>query len=701
MFERLGRFIAQRSKSVLIISLLTLIVAGAVGFQAFGKLDGGGYNDPKSESSRAFEYLKSEFKLEDPAVILVIDAPNASADDAQVRTTVDAITAKVSATTGVTKVLSYWNTGSPQLLSADRKAGYLFAYAKDDSFDGLSEVAKSVEASVGSTFQGLSIYYTGTGAVGDAINTKIGDDLKKSESLAIPLTFILLLFVFGGVIASAMPLVVGISAILGSFFIIYLLTLFTDVSIYAMNLITGLGLGLGIDYSLLIVNRFREEFHQGKSIHDAVIRTVATAGRTVFFSGLTVLVTLASLLFFPLNFLKSFGYAGISVVALAVLGALIPLPATLAVLGKRIDKWVIKKSSVTPKEDGRWADLARFVMRKPLTITILTLILLGILAAPIRNIAFGQTDVTVLPKTHPVAMTSQLIDERFPGREATPVEFLFIDGAKNLSTQEIDSYKSKIEDVPGITHVTENTTANGIVRFQAIHKMSPRTSAAQTLINEIRDIPAPAGLLIGGVAADYTDTQNGIAGALPIALGWVLLSVLILLFGFTGSVILPIKAVLLNVLSLSATLGVVTWIFIEGNFAKNLGDFTITGTVDTGMIILMLLTTFGLSMDYEVFLLSRIKEEYQRSGNNKESVAFGLQKSARIVTAAALILAVVFAAFVISGVTSIKILGLGVAFAILLDATVVRALLVPALMRMFGDANWWAPARLKRFSISH
>ena len=701
MFESLGRFIAKRSKSVLIASMLLIIGAGVIGFQAFGKLDGGGYNDPKSESSRAYEYLKSDFAVKDPAVLLVIDTPTSSADNPSVRQSVDSITKKIEATPGVVNVISYWSTGAPQFLSSDRKAGYLFVYGNESSFDGLSAIAKKIEFKIGKSFEGLSIHYTGTGAVGDAINTKISSDLAKSESIAIPLTFILLLFVFGGVIASAMPLVVGISAIFGAFFIIYLLTLFTDVSIYAMNLITGLGLGLGIDYSLLIVNRFREEFHNGKSIQEAVVRTVATAGRTVFFSGLTVLVTLASLLLFPLNFLKSFGYAGIAVVALAVLGALIPLPATLALLGKRIDSWVIKKSSITPKEDGRWADLARFVMRKPLTITILTLVLLGILAAPVRNIAFGQTDVTVLPKTHPVAQTSKMIDERFPGREATPIEFLFIDGEKSLSSQEIENYKNTIKQIPGITHVTENTSANGIIRFQAIHKMSPRTSAAQKLINEIRDVEAPKGLLIGGVAADYTDTQNGIAHALPWALGWVFLSVLILLFAFTGSIILPIKAVLLNILSLSATLGVITWIFIEGNFSTWLGDFTITGTVDTGMIILMLLTTFGLSMDYEVFLLSRIKEEYEKTRDNTESVAYGLQRSARIVTAAALILSVVFAAFIISGVTSIKILGLGVAFAILLDATIVRALLVPALMRMFGDANWWAPAKLKRFSISH
>ena len=701
MFEKLGVLVARRSKLVLLISLLTMIAAGAIGFQAFGKLDGGGYNDPKSESSRAFEYLKSDFKVEDPAVLLVIDSPGVTVDDQSVRDAVTEISNEISSITGVKNTLSYWSTGAPQLLSADRKAGYLFVYGNEESFDGLSEIAKRVEDKIGSTYQGLSIYYTGTGAVGHAINTKISDDLKKSESIAIPLTFLLLLFVFGGLIASGMPLVVGISAILGSFFIIYLLTLITDVSIYAMNLITGLGLGLGIDYSLLIVNRFREELHQGKNIQESVVRTVATAGRTVFFSGLTVLVTLASLLLFPLNFLKSFGYAGIAVVGLAVLGALIPLPATLALIGKRIDSWVIKKSSVTPREDGRWADLARFVMRKPLTITILTLILLGILAAPIRNIAFGQTDVTVLPKSHPVAVTSKLIDERFPGREATPVEFLFINGEKNLSTAEIADYKSRIKNVPGIIEVSGNTSANGIIRFQAIHKMGPRTTDAQRLINDIREIPAPEGLLIGGVAADYTDTQNGIARALPWALGWVFLSVIILLFAFTGSILLPIKAVLLNILSLSATLGVITWIFIEGNLAKFLGDFTITGTVDTGMIILMLLTTFGLSMDYEVFLLSRVKEEYEWRGDNTEAVAYGLQKSARIVTAAALILSVVFASFVLSGVTSIKILGLGVAFAILLDATIVRALLVPALMRMLGRANWWAPKALKRFSISH
>ena len=335
-------------------------------------------------------------------------------------------------------------------------------------------------------------------------------------------------------------------------------------------------------------------------------------------------------------------------------------------------------------------------MRKPLTITILTLIVLGILAAPIRNIAFGQTDVTVLPKTHPVAMTSKLIDERFPGREATPIEFLFIDGEKTLSAEEIDSYKNKVRVIPGIIEVTGNTSANGIIKFQAIHKMSPRTSAAQTLITEIRKIPAPQGLLIGGVAADYTDTQNGIARALPWALGWVFLSVLILLFAFTGSIILPIKAVILNFLSLGATMGALTWVFIDGHLQWLVGSFTLTGTLDTSIVILIAVVVFGLSMDYELFLLSRIKEQHDNGLDTVNSVAVGLQRSGRIITAAAFILAVTFGSFASSGVSIMKMLGFGIAFAILIDATIVRALLVPALMRLFGAANWWAPKWLTR-----
>jgi RND superfamily putative drug exporter len=540
-----------------------------------------------------------------------------------------------------------------------------------------------MQAKYDGKFENLTIYASGTGVFAHAINTKIADDLKLSESISIPLTFILLVFVFGGLVASAMPLLVGVSAILGSFLIIYLLTLFTGVSVFALNLITGLGLGLGIDYSLLIVNRFREELHAGKSVNEAIKRTVATAGKTVFYSGLTIVITLASLMLFPLMFLKSFGYAGVTVVIMAVLGSLVALPALLAILGNRIDKAVVRKSAITPKEDGRWAQTARFVMRKPVSVVVLCLIALGVFAAPITNIVFSQVDSRVLPASNPAAYASQLI----PG------------GAAKL--EEIKNYTTEISKVKGVVRIGEPQVLGNDVRVIAIHDMGPRTPLAEVLIKEIRQIPAPDQTLVGGVAADYADTQIGIARTMPWALTWIAVGVLVLLFLFTGSIILPIKAVILNILSLAATLGVITWIFVDGHLKWLVGDFTVTGAVDTGSIILVAVVAFGLSMDYELFLLSRIKEEHDAGKSNVEAVATGLQRSARIITAAAGLLAIVFASFILSGVTSIKMLGFGVAFAIILDATLVRALLVPALMRLFGERNWWAPKSMKRFTLDH
>jgi RND superfamily putative drug exporter len=560
----------------------------------------------------------------------------------------------------------------------------------------VQSLGKRIQDKYDGKFENLTIYASGTGVFAHAINTKIADDLKLSEAISIPLTFILLVFVFGGLVASAMPLLVGVSAILGSFLIIYLLTLFTGVSVFALNLITGLGLGLGIDYSLLIVNRFREELHAGKSVDDAIKKTVATAGKTVFYSGLTIVITLASLMLFPLMFLKSFGYAGVTVVIMAVFGSLIALPALLAILGKRIDKAVVRKAALTPKEDGRWAQTARFVMAKPISVVTLSLIVLGVLAAPITNIVFSQVDSRVLPANNPAAYAAQVINERFPGQEGNPIEIIIPGGATKIT--QINQYISAIAKVEGVVRVGEPQILGNDVRVIAIHQMGPRTPAAEVLIKKIRLINAPDQTLVGGVAAD---TQIGISKTMPWALLWIAIGVLVLLFVFTGSIILPIKAVILNILSLSATLGAITWIFVEGHLKWLVGDFTVTGAVDTGSVILVAVVAFGLSMDYELFLLSRIKEEHDAGRSNIEAVATGLQRSARIITAAAGLLAIVFAAFMLSGVTSIKMLGFGVAFAIILDATLVRALLVPALMRLFGERNWWAPKAMKRFTLDH
>ena len=701
MFESLGHLLVRRRKAALALFIIGIILSGVFGSLIFSRLDAGGYSDPKSDSYKVYEYLRDDLKINDPSVVLVVDAGSRDITSPDVVQEAKSLEAKIAQEEGITKTLSYWSSGGEATLkSKDGRAGYILIYGESDAFSPESQELGAVfQDKYEGNYGSFTLYPGGVSVVGNAISEKIAEDLKIAEIVSIPLTFILLAFVFGALAASAMPLIVGVAAIIGAFFILYLISLFTNVSVYALNLTTGMGLGLGIDYALLMVNRFREEIHHGKNVQDSIVTTMATAGKTVFYSGLTVLVTMVSLTFFPLPFLKSFGYAGVSVVALAVVGALFGLPPILALLGKKIDKGVIRKSSITPKEDGRWAQTARFVMKRPTAVVILSLVILGILTAPVQNIKFAQGDSRMLPASNPAAIATALQADRFAGQTNNPVEIIVFNGADK--TLEISQYSQEIATVSGIVAVQPPQVIGQDVRLVAIHSMLPRTPDAQKLIHDIRDLKAPDGTLVGGVAADYTDSQDGISKTLPWALGWIALSVFILIFVFTGSIILPIKAVLLNVLSLAATMGVLTWVFIDGHLQWLVGSFTLTGTLDTSIVILIAVVVFGLSMDYELFLLSRIREEHLAGKSNIEAVAVGLQRSARIITAAAVLLAVVFAAFITSGVTSIKSMGFGVALAVILDATIVRALLVPALMRLFGERNWWAPKWMQRFTITH
>ena len=701
MFEKLGHLIVRYRKIAVILFIVSVLVSGALGSMVFNRLDSGGYSNPNSDSYKVYEYLKNDLKLSDPTIVVVVDAGTLAVTDPVVVQKAKALEAKMAQAANVAKTLSYWSSGGEATLkSSDGKAAYILVYGTNDVFSPESQdLGQFFQDNYDGEYQGLTLYAGGVGVVSHAITKKISDDLKIAEAISIPLTFILLIFVFGAMVASAMPLIVGISAIIGAFFILYLITLFTGVSIYALNLTTGMGLGLGIDYALLIVNRFREELHRGRSVEESVITTVATAGKTVFYSGLTVLVTLLSLTFFPLPFLKSFGYAGVSVVSLAVIGALFGLPPILAMIGHKVDKGVVRRSAITPKDDGRWAQTARMVMKRPVAVVILSLIFLGILASPISNIKFSQGDSRMLPVTNKAAIATALQAERFAGQTGNPIEIIIKNGANKAD--QINSYSNQIQVTPGIVAVLPPTTYGKDVRLIAYHSMLPRTPEAEQLIHTIRDVAAPTGTLIGGTAADYTDSQDGIARTLPWALGWIALSVFVLIFIFTGSIILPIKALLLNILSLGATMGVLTWVFVGGNLQWLVGSFTLTGTLDTSIVILIAVIVFGLSMDYELFLLSRIREEHLAGKSNIEAVAVGLQRSARIITAAAALLAVVFGAFITSGVTSIKAMGFGVALAVILDATIIRALLVPALMRLFGENNWWAPKWMKRFTLHH
>ncbi|MEN9324663.1 MAG: hypothetical protein RL414_417, partial [Actinomycetota bacterium] len=556
MFEKLGHFIVRKRRAVFALFIIAIIVMGGVGSLAFARMESGGYSVPNSDSAKAAKYLTDTFKVQDPAVVLVVKTKNGVTDPAAIADA-QQLEAQLSHEPGVARTLSYWSSGgAPTLVSSNKKSAFIFLYSTSKDVLNAKDLGKIVVEKYDGDFKSLRVYAGGIAAFSYSINEKISKDLKIAEMISIPLTFLLLVFVFGGLISSATPLIVGVSSILGALFIIYLISLATGVSVFALNLITGMGLGLGIDYALLIVNRFREELHHGKTVDDAVATTVATAGKTVFYSGITVIITLSSLMFFPLMFLKSFGYAGVAVVSVAIIAALVPLPAILAILGTRIDKWTVRKSAITPKADGGWAKTARFVMRRPISVVVVSLIVMGVIAAPVKDIVFSQVDSRVMPASAPVALTAAEMARDFPGQEGNPIEFIVPNGA-SMGTQILE-FSNEVAKVPGIVRMNPSEVSGETVRFTAIHSMLPRTPDAEKLIDAIKALPHPEGLLIGGVAADYADSQNGIANTLPWALLWIAIGVLILLFLFTGSIILPIKAVLLNILSLTAMMGLLT-----------------------------------------------------------------------------------------------------------------------------------------------
>lgn len=710
MFEKIGQFVVRRRKGVFVGYLISVLVAGIIGAGMFGSLKSQGYDDLGSDSAAVDQLLKSDFDTRDASAILVIDT-FANIDDPKSVTAANELLSKVSNEANVTSIVSYWNSGQESLKSFDGNAGLALVYFdKNLDSEEAAATAKNIQDTYDKESASNRAYVGGIEVLYEAINGQIKNDLKIAEAIAIPLNILMLMFVFGAAVAAGLPMVVALGSITGSFFILYLITRVTDVSVFALNLITGLGLGLGIDYALLIVNRYREELARTDDVSASVIKTVATAGRTVFFSGITVALVLASMLLFPQYFLKSFAYAGVSVVLFAVLASLIALPATLALLGHKVDKFKIRRGDLKPKESGAWSILATAVMKRPILVIAGTVALLIALASPALDAKFSQVDDRVLPASNPAAIASDQIRERFESQ--IPVEVLVPISA---TAAQVDDYaKSLVADPNVLSAFTGDAYIEGdvstplppeqaVAASAAHHRITlytdveSRNMDAKDLITRLRAIESPVeGTLIGGQAAIFTDSQAGISDNLPAVLGWLTIATLIILFLFTGSAILPIKAVILNMLSLGATLGVLVWVFQDGNAMWLVGDFTVTGALDTSTLVLVAIVAFGLSMDYELFLLSRIKEEHDNGADTTTSVSSGLQKSGRIITAAAILIAIVFACFMTSGVTSIKMLGLGIAFAIMLDATVVRGLLVPALMRVAGDWNWWAPKPLRK-----
>ncbi len=696
--RRIGNLVVRRSKLILFGFVSLVVLSSFWGFQAFGALKGGGYDNPNSDSTLVTELLQSEFGVDPAEVLVLVDLPS-DADETDANgfpvhfELVQELSADLLNIEGVDSVLNYYTLGSPpNLKSEDGKLIYLLVDL-DNNVDQTPVVAEIVDDYTGD-YQGAQVHVSGFGAVTKAINETIYEDIIRAEIVAVPIVVLLLIFVFGSLVAAGLPLFVGGLAIVGSFLIIWIGSQFTDVSIFALNLVTGLGLGLGIDYSLLVVNRFREERAAGNDVAISVSNTVASAGKTVLFSGLTVALVLVSMVFFPQYFLQSFALAGVAVVIFAILGAAVAVPAMLNLLGDRVNSIRLIKRDLAPKDTGAWEKIARFTMRRPLPVLFVGLLFLASLFSLSSSVVFGQSDDRVLPADSPARVASDMLRERFEGRETSPIEIL-VKGTDEQVNEFIDVVADQ-EDIVRVAVVPTQEESDW-VRINAITDLEPRSPEGLEQVVALRSLDVEVDeYLIGGGGAYYTDSQQGIEQALPIAALWVFISTFILLFLFTGSLVLPLKAILLNVLSLGAVFGLIGWIFQNGELQWLIGEYSVTGTIDTSSVVMIALVAFGLSMDYELFLLSRIKEQHDAGFNTVNSVALGLQRSGRIITAAALILAVTFGAFASSGVSIMKMLGLGIAVAILLDATLIRGFLVPAIMRLLGGANWWAPKWLKR-----
>jgi RND superfamily putative drug exporter len=701
MFETWGRTLYRRRRLTLSLALLFVIFAAVWGTGVFGKLSSGdNFTPPSSQSQREANQAAQVFGRNDADVVVLYRSATMTVADPAYRqavtTALDALPRK-----DVAGVTTYWSTGSPSLVSHDRHATYavLQLTGADDAARHTTYDAIKAELTPPSlAANGVTAEVGGNVPMEVAINNEVTADIAKAEGFSMPVLLILLMVIFGSLAAAALPVAIGGVAILGSFTVLRLLTTLTTVSIYSVNITTILGLGLGIDYGLFMVTRFREELHRQDTVELAVARTVATAGRTVAVSGVTVAVALTSLMLFPVDFLRSMGYGGVATVAIDVLAAVTVLPALLAVLGPKVNALRIRRSVHRPagdEESGAWYRLARSVMRRPIVyVTVITIALLA-LGAPFLRISWGGTDARTLPAASTIRQVSQTLDSDFPVNSTDPIEAL-LTGPAATSQARLGAYTRAVEAIPGVTSADVTGIKGDVARVDIGYTPAPVSDAARHIVTQLRAIPVPgAAVLVGGTTAGLADELSSLGSTLPWMALLVCAATFVLLFLAFGSVVLPLKAIVMNVLSLSATFGVVVWIFQWGHLSGLL-RFTPTGSIDPTMPILMLAVIFGLSMDYEVFLLSRIRERYDQTGDNTVAVAAGLQRTGGVITSLALLLIIVIGAFSASGITFIKLMGVGMIVALIVDASVVRILLVPATMRLLGSANWWAPRPLRR-----
>jgi RND superfamily putative drug exporter len=694
MFDALARLADRRARRIGLLAIAFFLLAGALGGGVASRLDPYGADDPATETVKAEERLQ-DAGLRGVGVVVVVEGASVSSPAARAR--VEALERRVRNRADVESVTGYHDTRSPVFVSEDRRSTY-FAVALKPTED---KAWQEAGAEIADSLAGEPGVVVGGGAVAqEQVNKQVEKDLQRAEMLAFPLLFLLSLLFFRSLVAALLPLMIGGLAIVGTFLILRIASELGSISIFALNLTTALGLGLAIDYSLFIVSRYREEIAAHGPGLEAMRRVLATAGRTVFFSSLTVAAALASLLVFPQRFLYSMGLGGALVALFAALISLTVLPAVLTLLGTRVNALAPRflqrraEADTRPDESGFWYRLSRFVMRRPAPVATLSALLLIVMGIPFFSIKFNTVDPTVLPGSASARQAYDTVSDEFPPYRESPIWIDVEDGGRGAA----GGVAARVRRVEGVAEVNPpRPLGDGVTAIQVTSSHPFVSEASQAIVRRIRDLQPPPGatVLVGGATADFVDFKSSLARHLPIALAIIVVSTLTILFLMTGSVVLPIKSLLMNFLNLSAVFGLLVLIFQDGRLEGFL-DYSSPGAIEQTMPILLFAVAFGLSTDYAVFLLSRIKEARDNGASDSECVAIGLERTGRIVTAAALLFAVAMGAFATSQIIFIKENGVGTALAVLIDASIIRALLVPSLMELLGSWNWWAPAPLRR-----
>jgi RND superfamily putative drug exporter len=702
LFESWGRVVIRRRRSILVIAVIGVLFGVVWGTGVIGQLQSaGGFNAPNSASETESALATSAFGRDAGDVVVLYSSATKSVHSSAFQGSVTSTLAKLPRA-DVLSSTTYWSTRSLQFVSSNGHETFAVLEMKGSNDDDRRNSYDAIKADLNAP--GLTTSVGGLVPTDESLSNQTTKDIGRAETLSFPILLILLLLIFGSLTAAGLPLAIGAVGILGSFTALRVLALFTTISIFSANVTTVMGLGLAIDYGLFMVSRFREELHRQPTVEEAVVRTVATAGRTVMFSGITVAISVASLMLFPELFLRSMGYGGVLTVLVDMVAALTVMPALLYLLGPKVNSLRIRKAIKRPPaavESGRWYQMATHVMRRPVAYMVVIVVILLALGSPFLHAVWGGADATALPLGSAPRIVTQTLNHDFPNNPSEPIEAIvkFNGPIKGSPTRqaELSTYVKELDGVAGVTGTKLSGVHGDIARVDAGYASNPNSPTSESIVKNARAIANPAGakIFVGGQTAELVDTLSSMGSVLPWMLLVMALATFVMLFLAFGSVVLPLKAIVMNVLSLSVMFGVLVWIFQEGHLSGFL-HFTANGTINPSTPILMFAVMFGLSMDYEVFLLSRIREHYLASGDNATSIAVGLQRTGGIITSAAALLVIVVGPFSLSSVSFTKLMGVGMIVALVVDASIIRVVLVPATMKLIGRANWWAPGPLRR-----